>query len=260
MNLKILLFSLILFSTQFNAQTYLFGKVISENNTILPGTSVLNVTTDQKTITDENGDFMIKASAGDQIRFARNYYDRLSLRLTEDQFISSIKVTMLYNALEIEEVQIAFVPTGDLKNDMKKLPKNTKVSKLREDIAMSFRQRPTDVIEPRLTTPSAFAPPDLNMGQGDIGALVGIISSLIGKATGPKITKPNYSETQEFIKKVKSAINKDYYFQYGMNDEQLDVFLADADKKLKLAKNYRKNFKIKDIERMLKEFFVNYRY
>lgn len=253
----ILIFILLFLSLKLQSQTYLFGKTVNENQIPLSGTEIINITTEQKSVTDSDGNFMIRGSVGDQIRFVRLNYEREILYLSTDSFTTSIVINMKYSAQEIEEVTIAYKPTGDLKEDLKHLPKNEKTERLRRDIAQSLRYKQTEVI-PRLSTPSAFAPPNYSAGTVSVAGVASALSQLLGNK--PKPTKATYAESKDFLEKLKANINLKYYLQYGITEEQLDLFLAEANRDLKLAIIYRDNFNISEIESLLREKFLNYKF
>lgn len=253
----IFIFIIIFLSMKVQSQTYLFGKTVNENQIPLSGTEIINITTEQKSLTDSDGNFMIRGSVGDQIRFVRLNYEREILYLSTDSFTTSLVINMKYSAQEIEEVTIAYKPTGDLKEDLKHLPKNEKTERLRRDIAQSLRYKQTEVI-PRLSTPSAFAPPNYSAGTVSVGGVASALSQLLGNK--PKPTKATYAETKDFLEKLKANIDLKFYKQYGITDEQLDQFLADANADLKLADKFRQDFSIIAIESLLREKFLTYKF
>lgn len=252
-----LLFLLLIISTKLFSQDYIFGKITDETQHPISGAEIVNMQTDQSVFSDEDGNFMIAAVQNDDLRVVKKKYDRIQFRLKSGDFKSILKLTIFSSAELIEEVSVAFKPTGNLKNDLNKLPKNQKTRRLQDEIAQSLKYKPTEVM-PRLSTPSAFAPPNYSAGQMDVIKLAEGVAGLIGIWTKPKITEPNYIESQDFIKKLKECINKKYYYDYGLSDEQLDQFLAEANKQMKLARLYRKDFDLSEIELLLHKKLETY--
>lgn len=99
-----------------------------------------------------------------------------------------------------------------------------------------------------------ISPPDRWIFSGYFNLAKGLLK----KATEPKITKPTFNETQNFIGEVKSRINLNFLTKYGMTDEQIDHFLLYANDTRQMAKKYRKTFDIVEIESELKVAFSLY--
>lgn len=256
MKLK-LIFLMLLISLKVFSQDYIFGKISDEGKTPISSAEIINMRTDQVVFSDSNGNFMIAAIENDELRVVKNKYDRVQFRLKSDDFKSQLKVTIFASPELIQEVSLAFKPTGNLKKDLDKLPKYKKTRRLQDEITQSLIYKPTEVM-PRLSTPSAFAPPNYSAGQVDVKKLAEGVAGLIGKWTKPKITEPDYNETQDFLKKLKESINKNYYYKYGLSEEQLENFLVEANQQLKLARLYRKDFDIAEIEFLLHKKFKTY--
>ncbi|WP_407403607.1 hypothetical protein [Chryseobacterium sp.] len=64
-----LLFAL-LFALSYS-QTKIFGTIRSEGDKIITSVLVVNTANDQKTMSNERGEFSIDASIGDEIRFSK---------------------------------------------------------------------------------------------------------------------------------------------------------------------------------------------
>ena len=121
-----------------------------------------------------------------------------------------------------------------------------------------YMTKPLNEVAPKATTPSAFKQPNLSAGQMDMVKLAGAIGSLIGKASQTYKTTANYAEKQEFYKRVKAVVNLDEYKSYGLDEYDIDIFLAYADEQKDLSKNYRNNFNKVAIESQLKIAFAEY--
>ncbi|PZU26704.1 MAG: hypothetical protein DI622_00240, partial [Chryseobacterium sp.] len=81
---------------------------------------------------------------------------------------------------------------------------------------------------------------------------------LAKKATKPKITKPNFYETQNFLQRIKNEVDLSFLEKYGMDEEQVDKFLVYAEKIKMLSKRYRKDFKQGAIYYELRAAFAEY--
>lgn len=150
-----LLFTVIFINIQ--AQDYIFGKVISEDQAELSDVTVINIRTDERVSTNRDGHFMISGRSGDELRFMKNGYDRANRRITAENISSPVNVTMVRAATLIAEVEIKKELTGDLKTDTKTLNPPRKVQKLKNDLAVYIsRKSAPSVLAPR---PGEFVQP-----------------------------------------------------------------------------------------------------
>jgi hypothetical protein len=112
---------------------------------------------------------------------------------------------------------------------------------------------------PDNTISKTFTGHDYNTGQV---SLLGVLDAAVGlfkKTTELKITKANYVETQDFIKRVKEEVDLQFLKKFGMDEEHIDKFLIYANDTRAMAKKYRKNFKIDVVEFELKVAFSEYK-
>ncbi len=241
------LFVSVLFS-QVNAQQYVFGKVISEDGIELGGVVVMNMHSEEKVLTDKDGIFMIKALENHELRFIRARFDRTAVKIKPEHFQSSLRIELKHSPELIEEVEIGFVPTGNIKTDIAKLEPSAKVKALNENMSAYMKTKPTEV-PPQLRQPSTIAVgPNYSAGQVN---LLGLIGYAIKKTQKQKTT-PNYAEQQAFYRRVKEEINMNYYTGYGLDEFEFEQLLIYADKKYNLSKNLRSNFSIATIDSYLK--------
>ncbi|MCG2792876.1 MAG: hypothetical protein L6262_04935 [Weeksellaceae bacterium] len=259
-SVKIKLFSvflLLFFIKAFSQSDYVMGNIANENGDKLPNTSIVNLRTEQVVISDGRGNFVIAAKASDELRVARQGYERKNLILNTEDFSKSINVKLFTIPQEIEEVKLTFRPTGILKKDVTRLNPPPRVVALNGAMNLYMRTPPNGVT-PTATTPSAFRQTNLSAGQLNILGLASAIGGLIKKAGESPKTTANYAEKQEFYKRVKASVNMDYYLGYGLDEYDFDIFLAYADESRGLSKNYRNNFNKAAIESQLKMAFAEY--
>lgn len=153
--LLFLLFTAIFINSQ--AQDYIFGKVISEDQTEIPDVTVINIRTNERVSTNRDGHFMISGRSGDELRFMKNGYDRANRKITAENITSPVNVKLIRAAELIAEVEIKKEITGDLKTDMKALSPPRKVQKLKNDLAIYMKQKSDPgVLAPR---PGEFVQP-----------------------------------------------------------------------------------------------------
>jgi len=251
------LFIFLFFTKAFSQSEYVMGNISNENGDKLPNASIVNIRTDQVVVSDFMGNFVIAAKASDELRIARQGYERKNLTVNADSFSKSLDVKLFSIPQEIEEVKLTFRPTGILKKDVSRLNPPPKVVALNSAMNL-YMKTPPNSVAPKATTPSAFQQPNLSAGQLDFVKLAGAIGGLVGKATQSPKTTANYSEKQEFYKRLKAVVNLDYYLGYGLDEYDFDIFLAYADEQKDLSKNYRNNFNKVAIESQLKQAFAEY--
>jgi len=241
----------------FSQSEYVMGSITNENGDKLPNSSIVNLRTDQVVTSDFMGNFVIAAKASDELRIARQGYERKNLTVNAESFSKSLDVKLFTIPQEIEEVKLTFRPTGILKKDVSRLNPPPKVVALNSAMNLYMRT-PQNGVAPTATTPSSFKQPNLSAGQMDMVKLASAIGGLIGKASQSPKTTANYSEKQEFYKRVKAVVNIGYYTDYGLDEYDFDIFLAYADESQGLSKNYRNNFNKVAIESQLKVAFAEY--
>lgn len=258
MKIKLLsLFIFLFFIKAFSQSEYVMGNISNENGDKLPNASIVNIRTDQVVVSDFMGNFVIAAKSSDELRIARQGYERKNITVNNESFSKSLDIKLYTIPLEIEEVKLTFRPTGILKKDVLRLNPPPKVLAL--NMAMNnYMKTPLNGVSGKATIPSSFQQPNLLAGQMDMVKLAGAIGGLLNKATQSTKTTANYSEKQEFYKRVRAVVNMDYYKDYGLDDYDFDIFLAYADESKGLSKNYRNNFNKVAIETQLKVAFAEY--
>ena len=189
--MKIKLLSLIIFLffvKAFSQSEYVMGNISNENGDRLPNASIVNLRTDQVVISDFMGNFVIAAKTTDELRIARQGYERKNLTVNAESFSKSLDIKLFTIPQEIEEVKLTFRPTGILKKDVTRLNQPPKVVALNSAMNLYMRTPPNGVA-PKATTPSSFQQPNLLAGQMDMVKLAGAIGGLLNKATqSPKTT------------------------------------------------------------------------
>lgn len=253
------LFFTFLFAFGFiGAQQYVIGKVTTEADTKVPGVLVFNVHTEEMARTDSDGNFIIKATAADELRFIKNNFERVAVKVKPDDFSKPLNISIQLRTQLIEEVEIAFKPTGNLRKDVRALDRPKKVEDLNNDLAKWMQLEPT-MAYPSNKMPSTLVfGPDMKSGQISLfssggGGLLGAVIKSISKAAQPAKTTADYAEAQTFYKRVKENIDLDYFYKHGIDEYQFEMLLAFVDGKYELAKNFRSNFNKTAIEFYLKK-------
>ena len=254
---KLLLLFLLVCTSVLYSQEYIFGKVSTELGDKLPDAVVINMRTDEKIVSDRDGNFMIAAKNGDEIRVLKNSYDRFVLRISKENFLNPLNISLSKAPYLIEEIELAFQATGNLKKDVKSLDPPRKVVALNSSMDSYMRTPPTEP-SPKLATPSAFAPKNFSEGQMNILGLASAVSGLFNKAAKPSLTTANYAETKAFYRRIKAEIDLSFYTSRGWTEEDIDRFLIYADNSYSLAKKYRKSFNVAAIVSDMKMAYQEY--
>ena len=256
MKTKLLFLFFFLISLSVFSQEYIFGKVSSEFGTDLQNVTILNIRTYEKTLTDKHGNYMIAAKTLDELRFAKEGYDRNSIKISSENYSQPLNISLIKSPYLIPEVELAFHATGNLKKDIKNLAPSKKVVALNTKMS-TYMRTPITEVAPKLTTPSSFAAPNYNAGQVNILGIASAISGLLGKAKNPQTTA-NYAETQEFFRRIKKTLDLSFYSAQGWDEEEVDRFLIYANETYSLAKKYRKSFDVQAISSDMKMAYWEY--
>lgn len=132
-----------------SAQEFVFGKVTTEEHNDLQGVVVINLNTDEKVQTDRDGNFMIRGKVKDELRTSSPRYERVSVTLSAEDFSKPLHIIVKRIPYEIEEVEIKYRVTGDLKKDVQHFGETKKVKILKAEIAKDIS------LGPRLNIPRA---------------------------------------------------------------------------------------------------------
>ena len=257
MKTKLLFLLFFLFSITIFSQQYIIGKVSSEFDSDLQSVVVLNTRTDEKVLSDQYGSFIITAKQFDELRFIKSGYDRKSSKISAQNFLAPLNIMLRKSPFDIAEIELKFQATGNLKKDVKALEPSKRVVALNTDMKL-YMMRPFTEVVPKLSIPSAFAPPNYSAGQVDVLGIASAVFGLIKKAKNPPPTMANYAETQEFYRRIKNTMDLSFYTSRGFDEEEIDRFLIYADENHSLAKLYRKNFDISAIDMAMKLAYKEY--
>lgn len=179
------------------------GVITDEDQNPLAAVLVMNMSTDQKVLTNNNGEFSIRASANQELRFVRSGFERKSRILTELNLSTLITVFLVKNAQEIEAVEIKQKLSGDLLKDNKYLgpPKNEVA--LNNEIRKYQRQK-SDISVTK-TKNNEFIQP---------------------KGPGFETTKIGFKwETFDFFVYLENNLGKDYFESLGLTNLEIQPFV-----------------------------------
>lgn len=123
------LIPLVIFSQQIK------GRIISDSVTINE-VLIININSQEKTYSDSQGQFIINAKVGDELRFVKVGYERKTIIIKnhKDLIINIVKL-----AIEIEEVEVKKKLSGNLASDSKLFNENKKKVTLNNDLKVYFK-------------------------------------------------------------------------------------------------------------------------
>lgn len=230
---------------------------MNENDMIVTSVLVVNISNDIKTYSNSSGDFSIEAQENDEIRFIKEGFYRTDKIVKKENLNTPMSVTLLRAETLIPEVHIEYKPTGNLKKDSKYFDDSKKVASLKSSIRAYMESELNEPL-PKNEIPKTFQGHDFKAGQVDIIAALGAAIGLVKKVKGPKITTPNFLETQNFLNRIKNEVDLSYFTKFGMDEERIDHFLQYAEKVNHLSKKYRKDFEPSEVEYQLRIAFTEY--
>lgn len=245
-------------SAEFFSQQSITGVVEGDSKASINQVLIINISTQKRTLSDASGRFSIDVSENDELRFVKEGYYRFDKKVITENLNTPLIINLEKVEIEIPEVKITYRPTGNLERDNKHLNESRRVISLRSELD-EYMKSPLHEPLPDNTISKTFKGPDYGAGQV---SLLGVLDAAVGlfkKATELKITKANYTETQDFIRRVKNEIDLQFLKKFGMDEEHIDQFLVYANDTRSMAKKYRKNFKTDVVEFELKAAFAEYK-
>ena len=223
--ITILFFSVLGFSQSIS------GKVETEEGLSIANVLVINLKTNEKVNTDENGKFTISAKLQDEIRFVKKGYDRVSHIVKSADFDKHILLKMRETETVIKEVVI--------------IPKS-KIDKLKKDIEVPTVKKGTES-KPK---PAKWK---------DVLALdINAIEELMTGNARRKKTRYKYEEMQADILQVKEFLGEEYFIENKIPSERIHEFLEFSIIEKPEIKKHMKTGNQTQIMMVLEELFPVY--
>lgn len=203
MKLKLFFFLSFILFIQTHAQSYIFGKIISENGAEMQDVNVVNIRTDEIVVSNRDGHFMISGRQGDELRFIKAGYERLTKRVSQENTQSPMNISMVRQTIQIPEVEVKQGLTGNLKIDSKLYNKSKKVEKLIKEMDQYIAQKS----DPRILAarPGEFVQPK---GEG----------FFIGKVK-------NKWDDVDLMKYIRASLGDDYFTNLKIEKPLIDHFI-----------------------------------
>ena len=208
------------------------GKVETEEGFSIGNVLVINIKTNEKANTDENGKFTISAKLQDEIRFVKKGYDRISHIVKSADFDKHILLQMRKSETIINEVVI--------------IPKS-KIDRLKKDIEVPTVKKGTES-KPK---PAKWK---------DVLALdIDAFEELIKGNARRKKTRYKYEDMQADILQVKEFLGEEYFIENKIPSERIHEFLEFSIIEKPEIKKHMKTGNQTQIIMILEEMFLIYR-
>jgi hypothetical protein len=192
------------------------GKVVNDDNDNLDQVTVINMSTDQKLLTNSSGEFSIEASKNDELRFVKKGYERFSKKVLIDGINSRLNIKLVRVAEEIEEVKLVKL-TGDLDKDSRKFAKVDQSEIVEQAVGLpkpvgKMRETPAEVKKVLIGA---------LLGALDIQGIYDLIS---GKARRQKRAY-RYFDLQDEISWLRNRIDDEYFIESGIPADRVSEFV-----------------------------------
>ena len=220
------------------------GLVTDEDHNPIPAVLVFNMKTDQKSYTNLQGEFSIDANEKDELRFIRNGFERSSKMVNRQDFYSPFTITIFRSSHEIEEVKIAYQPTGDLEKDVKNYGETKPAAQLKAETSKYIRaESAAEVLAPKRGEFVQPVGPGFTVGgpenQWDDVDLMKFLIESLGQDFFTDDLKLKKTEIQPFIYYIfRNFDRKEILFRGICSPYDLSRFINESDKKIE---PYRQN-------------------
>ena len=226
-----IIYIIVLFFSVLGFSQSVSGKVETEEGFSIGNVLVINIKTNEKANTDENGKFTISAKLQDEIRFVKKGYDRVSHIVKSADFDKHILLKMRETETVIKEVVI--------------IPKS-KIDRLKKDIEVPTVKKGTES-KPK---PAKWK---------DVLALdIDAFEELITGNARRKKTRYKYEDMQADILQVKEFLGEEYFIENKIPSERIHEFLEFSIIEKPEIKKHMKTGSQTQIMMILEELFSIY--
>ncbi len=200
------------------AQNIVSGRVLSENGFGLQKVMVVNINTEKKVYSNQNGNFSIEANINDELRFIKENYERGSKVIQNKDFLTPISIQLVRVPIEIEEVNVAPKPTGDLVKDANRVKIDHSKEILQKEIGLpqpkGIQREKVPVLTKDILLPLLTA-------RLNIDAIYKVVS---GKARKMK-SLYKYEDMQRNINWITEHNGDEYFIEREIPKEKIREFL-----------------------------------
>ena len=214
---KGLLFLLLIFILKIQAQVFSGQVFMKENSSVYLNQVYVTNLAEQKTVlSNYNGEFRIKAKAGDIIRFTSIISERKDIKLTDDFIKNPVNFIELKPGYhDIQEVVITWKPSGNLRKDVLSLKQNEKKLAIAKTIGLP---------EPK----GDGTPPIQPLAAFHGGGLTFSIESIYDAISGEAKKKQRLYEYEKMMKGIhamKNYYGENYFTNLNIPKNLIDNFL-----------------------------------
>ncbi|WP_294301934.1 carboxypeptidase-like regulatory domain-containing protein [uncultured Chryseobacterium sp.] len=201
------------------SQQKISGKITDEDGVALPAVTVMNMASDRKAYTADDGSFAIEiASPDDEIRFVRNGFERASIKALYG-INKELNIRLTRVAQEIEEVKVAKI-TGDIAKDSRAVAKTDQSQIVEDAVGLpqpvgKMREAPADVKQVLIP---------ILLGNLNVQGLYDLVS---GDARRMK-RQYRYDDLQEDIAWIRDRVEDEYFIKEGIPAERISEFIEFA--------------------------------
>ncbi|QIG89368.1 hypothetical protein G6R40_06595 [Chryseobacterium sp. POL2] len=203
---------------------------------------IINLKTDQKTLTNDKGEFIIPANTNDKIRITKEGFEIIEFRSSEDS--SSKDYILKPIPTEIEEVKITYLPTGNLKKDSEYYGASLRERRVNTGLRKYFKK-----------------PSDLSVLQPKPGEFIQPVGS--GFSFGKIDDKWALSD---FVMWLHAELSDEYFAEFEISPNDIDRFiyfsLSSFNQKEKqniLKYGYCSNFNIGQLKLLFEKTILNFK-
>lgn len=161
---------------------------------------IININSQEKTYSNSQGQFVINADFGDELRFVKEGYERKVLKIinTDEVVINLIKLVT-----EIEEVEVKKKLSGNLNEDSRLFNENKKKIALNNDIKVYFKTKSSgELMKPK---PGEFVQPvSSGITFGDI---------------------KNKWKLPDLVEWLRENLTDDYFISFGIDLPEINSFI-----------------------------------
>lgn len=214
---KLFVFLVFLWSTLLLSQQTVTGKIIDDSGESLSTVTIVNISNDKKIYSNSEGIFSIEANPGDELRFVKEDFRRVSRKVLTNGSNPQLLITLYQIPKDVGEVRIVKKLTGDLEQDSRIVAKVDKGEQVRQAVGLpqpvgKMREKPAEV-------KSVLLP--ILLGNLNVQGVYDLVS---GKARKQK-RQYRYDDLQEHIAWVRNRISNDYFIQAGIPGDKISEFI-----------------------------------
>lgn len=214
---KLFVFLVFLWSTLLLSQQTVTGKIIDDSGESLSTVTIVNISNDKKIYSNSEGMFSIEANPGDELRFVKDDFRRVSRKVLTNGSNPQLLITLYQIPKDVGEVRIVKKLTGDLEQDSRIVAKVDKGEQVRQAVGLpqpvgKMREKPAEV-------KSVLLP--ILLGNLNVQGVYDLVS---GKARKQK-RQYRYDDLQEHIAWVRNRISNDYFIQAGIPGDKISEFI-----------------------------------